>query len=95
MFVCLTDMAEPIQQLSTNNQGRSHREQIPFTLLERKEKVSLAFTTLSREMDIITIFLYILMFCINEQLPNRSPSLKDWNISALRNRLEYLYPPSI
>lgn len=32
------DMAEPIQQLSTNNQGRSHREQVPFTLLGRKEK---------------------------------------------------------
>ncbi|XP_070698342.1 heme-binding protein soul3 [Pempheris klunzingeri] len=32
------DMAEPIQQLTTNNQGRSSREHIPFTLLARKEK---------------------------------------------------------
>ncbi|KAM9708452.1 heme-binding protein soul3 [Menidia menidia] len=32
------DMAEPIQQLSSNNQGRSHREHVPFTLLARKEK---------------------------------------------------------
>ncbi|KAI3367648.1 hypothetical protein L3Q82_026490 [Scortum barcoo] len=32
------DMAEPIQQLTTNNQGRSQREHIPFTLLARKEK---------------------------------------------------------
>uniref|UniRef100_A0A3P9M8X3 Heme-binding protein soul3 n=1 Tax=Oryzias latipes TaxID=8090 RepID=A0A3P9M8X3_ORYLA len=32
------DMAEPIQQLSSNNHGRSNREQVPFTLLGRKEK---------------------------------------------------------
>ncbi|XP_034714992.1 heme-binding protein soul3 [Etheostoma cragini] len=32
------EMAEPIQQLTTNNQGRSNRERIPFTLLTRKEK---------------------------------------------------------
>ncbi|XP_069008491.1 heme-binding protein soul3 [Embiotoca jacksoni] len=32
------DMAEPIQQLTTNNEGRSNREHIPFTLLARKEK---------------------------------------------------------
>ncbi|KAK9533777.1 hypothetical protein VZT92_008875 [Zoarces viviparus] len=32
------EMAEPIQQLTSNNQGRSNREAIPFTLLERKEK---------------------------------------------------------
>lgn len=32
------DMAEPIHQLTTNNQGRSTREHIPFTLLSRKEK---------------------------------------------------------
>ncbi|XP_037603427.1 heme-binding protein soul3 [Sebastes umbrosus] len=32
------EMAEPIQQLTSNNQGRSGREQIPFTLLARKEK---------------------------------------------------------
>ncbi|XP_028293475.1 heme-binding protein soul3 [Gouania willdenowi] len=31
------DMAEPIQQL-TSNQGRSQREPVPFTLLSRKEK---------------------------------------------------------
>ncbi|XP_060919814.1 heme-binding protein soul3 isoform X2 [Labrus mixtus] len=34
---CL-DMAEPIQQLTSNNQGRSQRQLIPFTLLGRKEK---------------------------------------------------------
>lgn len=40
--VCLaTDMAEPIQQLTTNNQGQSQREHVPFTLLTRKEKVYL------------------------------------------------------
>lgn len=40
VFVCLvTDMAEPIQQLTTNNQGQSQREHVPFTLLARKEKV--------------------------------------------------------
>lgn len=38
------DMAEPIQQLSSDNQGRSQREHIPFTLLMRKEKVSLHFS---------------------------------------------------
>ncbi|XP_071752967.1 heme-binding protein soul3 [Centroberyx gerrardi] len=32
------DMAEPIQQLTTNNQGRSNREPVPFTLIARKEK---------------------------------------------------------
>lgn len=32
------DMAEPIHQLTTNNQGRSTREHVPFTLLSRKEK---------------------------------------------------------
>ncbi|XP_068582551.1 heme-binding protein soul3 [Cebidichthys violaceus] len=32
------EMAEPIQQLTSNNQGRSNRELIPFTLLSRKEK---------------------------------------------------------
>ncbi|XP_060919812.1 heme-binding protein soul3 isoform X1 [Labrus mixtus] len=32
------DMAEPIQQLTSNNQGRSQRQLIPFTLLGRKEK---------------------------------------------------------
>uniref|UniRef100_A0A3P9Q5C8 Heme-binding protein soul3 n=1 Tax=Poecilia reticulata TaxID=8081 RepID=A0A3P9Q5C8_POERE len=31
-------MAEPIQQLSSDNQGRSQREHVPFTLLLRKEK---------------------------------------------------------
>ncbi|XP_059208592.1 heme-binding protein soul3 [Centropristis striata] len=32
------EMAQPIQQLTSNNQGRSNREHIPFTLLSRKEK---------------------------------------------------------
>ncbi|KAM3871141.1 heme-binding protein soul3 [Diretmus argenteus] len=32
------DMAEPIQQLTSNNQGRSNRERVPFTLITRKEK---------------------------------------------------------
>nr|XP_040055166.1 heme-binding protein soul3 [Gasterosteus aculeatus aculeatus] len=32
------EMAEPIQQLTSNNQGRSNRELVPFTLLARKEK---------------------------------------------------------
>ncbi|KAM8737167.1 heme-binding protein soul3 [Acanthopagrus schlegelii] len=32
------DMAEPIQQLTSNNHGRSNREHVPFTLLARKEK---------------------------------------------------------
>ncbi|XP_054470632.1 heme-binding protein soul3 [Anoplopoma fimbria] len=32
------EMAEPIQQLTSNNQGRGNRELIPFTLLARKEK---------------------------------------------------------
>ncbi|XP_077394997.1 heme-binding protein soul3 [Festucalex cinctus] len=32
------EMAEPIQQLTSNNNGRSNREHIPFTLLSRKEK---------------------------------------------------------
>lgn len=33
-------MAEPIQQLTSNNEGRSQREHVPFGLLARKEKVS-------------------------------------------------------
>ncbi|XP_062252825.1 heme-binding protein soul3 [Platichthys flesus] len=32
------DMAEPIQQLTSNNEGRSTREHIPFTLLAQREK---------------------------------------------------------
>ncbi|XP_029900026.1 heme-binding protein soul3 [Myripristis murdjan] len=32
------DMSQPIQQLTSNNQGRSQREHIPFTLIARKEK---------------------------------------------------------
>ncbi|XP_061699206.1 heme-binding protein soul3 [Syngnathoides biaculeatus] len=32
------EMAEPIQQLTSNNNGRGNREHIPFTLLSRKEK---------------------------------------------------------
>uniref|UniRef100_A0A3Q3DFP9 Heme-binding protein soul3 n=1 Tax=Hippocampus comes TaxID=109280 RepID=A0A3Q3DFP9_HIPCM len=32
------EMSEPIQQLTSNNNGRSNREHIPFTLLSRKEK---------------------------------------------------------
>lgn len=32
------DMAQPIQQLTTNNHGRSEREQVPFSLITRKEK---------------------------------------------------------
>ncbi|KAF7658735.1 hypothetical protein LDENG_00008660 [Lucifuga dentata] len=32
------DMAGPIQQLTSNNHGCSEREQVPFTLLARKEK---------------------------------------------------------
>ncbi|XP_061751933.1 heme-binding protein soul3 [Nerophis ophidion] len=32
------EMAEPIQQLTSNNNGRSNREHIPFTLLSQKEK---------------------------------------------------------
>ncbi|XP_054651422.1 heme-binding protein soul3 [Dunckerocampus dactyliophorus] len=32
------EMAEPIQQLTTNNNGRSNREHVPFTLLSQKEK---------------------------------------------------------
>ncbi|XP_067470119.1 heme-binding protein soul3 [Thunnus thynnus] len=32
------EMSGPIQQLTSNNQGRSNREPIPFTLLLRKEK---------------------------------------------------------
>ncbi|XP_077588054.1 heme-binding protein soul3 [Stigmatopora nigra] len=32
------EMAQPIQQLATNNNGRSNREHVPFTLLTRKEK---------------------------------------------------------
>ncbi|XP_008294509.1 heme-binding protein soul3, partial [Stegastes partitus] len=38
LFASLTDLAEPIQQLTSNNQGRSSREHVPFTLLARKEK---------------------------------------------------------
>ncbi|XP_036398970.1 heme-binding protein soul3 [Megalops cyprinoides] len=32
------DMATPIQQLTTNNQGTHDRESVPFTLITRKEK---------------------------------------------------------
>lgn len=32
------DMAEPIQQITSNNQGRHQREQISYTLLARKDK---------------------------------------------------------
>ncbi|XP_076834956.1 heme-binding protein soul3 [Brachyhypopomus gauderio] len=32
------DMAEPIQQLTTNNNGSQNRESVPFTLISRKEK---------------------------------------------------------
>ncbi|KAJ8341640.1 hypothetical protein SKAU_G00339310 [Synaphobranchus kaupii] len=32
------DMAEPIHQLTTNNEGTQDRESIPFTLITRKEK---------------------------------------------------------
>ncbi|KAG7509933.1 hypothetical protein JOB18_008543 [Solea senegalensis] len=32
------DMAQPIQQLTTNNEGRSNREHIPFNVLGRREK---------------------------------------------------------
>ncbi|XP_076021739.1 heme-binding protein soul3 [Genypterus blacodes] len=32
------DMAEPIQQLTSNNYGRSDRQPVPFNLLTRKEK---------------------------------------------------------
>ncbi|KAK1793444.1 hypothetical protein P4O66_011825 [Electrophorus voltai] len=32
------DMAEPIQQLTTNNNGTHNRETVPFTLISRKEK---------------------------------------------------------
>ncbi|XP_029316970.1 heme-binding protein soul3 [Cottoperca gobio] len=32
------EMAEPIQQLTSNNHGHSSREHVPFTLLTRKEK---------------------------------------------------------
>ena len=39
-----TDMAEPIQQLTTNNEGRSNRESVPFNLLTHKEKVHLFYT---------------------------------------------------
>ncbi|XP_048048025.1 heme-binding protein soul3 isoform X1 [Megalobrama amblycephala] len=33
-----TDMAEPIQQITSNNDGTHTREQVPYTLLTRKEK---------------------------------------------------------
>lgn len=33
-----TDMAEPIQQITTNNDGTHTREQVPYTLITRKEK---------------------------------------------------------
>ncbi|CAM4641927.1 unnamed protein product [Leuciscus chuanchicus] len=33
-----TDMAEPIQQITSNNDGTHTREQVPHTLLTRKEK---------------------------------------------------------
>ncbi|KAM9432640.1 heme-binding protein 1-like [Salvelinus alpinus] len=32
------DMAEPIQQITSNNNGQHDREQVPFTLITRKEK---------------------------------------------------------
>ncbi|KAJ3613242.1 hypothetical protein NHX12_019492 [Muraenolepis orangiensis] len=32
------DMAEPIQQLTTNDNGRSNRERVPFSVLTHKEK---------------------------------------------------------
>ncbi|KPP65198.1 hypothetical protein Z043_116402 [Scleropages formosus] len=32
------DMAVPIQQLTTNNEGTHNRERVPFTLIGRKEK---------------------------------------------------------
>lgn len=32
------DMAEPIYQLTTNNEGTHERESVPFTLISRKEK---------------------------------------------------------
>ncbi|XP_056151529.1 heme-binding protein soul3 [Lampris incognitus] len=32
------EMSQPIQLLSSNNQGRSEREQVPFTVITRKEK---------------------------------------------------------
>lgn len=35
----LADMAEPIQQITTNNNGTHERETVPFTLISRKEKV--------------------------------------------------------
>ncbi|XP_051502712.1 heme-binding protein 1-like isoform X2 [Myxocyprinus asiaticus] len=33
-----TDMAEPIQQITSNNDGAHTRESVPFTLITRKEK---------------------------------------------------------
>uniref|UniRef100_A0A673MY76 Heme-binding protein soul3 n=1 Tax=Sinocyclocheilus rhinocerous TaxID=307959 RepID=A0A673MY76_9TELE len=33
-----TDMAEPIHQITTNNEGTHAREQVPYTLIARKEK---------------------------------------------------------
>ncbi|XP_043088427.1 heme-binding protein soul3 isoform X2 [Puntigrus tetrazona] len=33
-----TDMAEPIHQITTNNDGAHTREQVPFTLITRKDK---------------------------------------------------------
>uniref|UniRef100_A0A8C1S2Q4 Heme-binding protein soul3 n=1 Tax=Cyprinus carpio TaxID=7962 RepID=A0A8C1S2Q4_CYPCA len=33
-----TDMAEPIHQITTNNEGTHVREQVPYTLITRKEK---------------------------------------------------------
>lgn len=40
LLILHTDMAEPIQQLTTNNNGAHTRERVPFTLINRKEKVS-------------------------------------------------------
>ncbi|KTG03594.1 hypothetical protein cypCar_00042463 [Cyprinus carpio] len=37
-----TDMAEPIHQITTNNEGAHTREQVPYTLITRKEKVRTA-----------------------------------------------------
>lgn len=66
MSVCLlTDMAEPIQQITSNNQGRHQRERISYTLLARKEKVTTwdtalkAFRGLKREALCYRISSYV------------------------------------
>uniref|UniRef100_A0A671T1P7 Heme-binding protein soul3 n=1 Tax=Sinocyclocheilus anshuiensis TaxID=1608454 RepID=A0A671T1P7_9TELE len=38
-LLCFTDMAEPIHQITTNNEGTHAREQVPYTLITRKEKI--------------------------------------------------------